>query len=408
MPKKRVKQPTQGPKQETDPKETRAPVQETKTQDPPKPVESNPRNWINVPSLLNHLEKQGYRLTDTDETLFLTEQPARKPRENAVDSKFIRMTDLELQEAYKKVVTKYPRIETRFADSVIPHGQNYCAFSFIPAPGAKPNSKGLYGILKNRGNFSSETDLEAHATEIINKCDSYHHIHMGQVGYPLPLVDDDNDDFVLEVNSVGLKQELQKEMSDDMKKRREHEKKELDDARARADNLKKKEDAAIRGEVDESEQYVTLRVKRANLFFAIYESLKNMKRLKDTLMATIGLIQTMDAKNPALEKEAADRYRHACREAGVPDEKNNILRFLVGKDPFDLAIVPDRLPEIQVSSDLKFFNDDDIDARAVARELVIKAKEGRTDLDDVKPDKVILDQSILKKKDEGELSAPAQ
>lgn len=358
------------------------------------------RKWINVPELLTYLEKGGYSLTDTDVTSFSTEPSSRKPRENAIDSKFIRLTEAELQQAFRKLVTRYPKIETRFIDAVIPPNQTFCNFSFVPAAGAKPDTKGMYGVVKFRGAFATEQDAEAQAVKIIETSDAYHHIHMGLTGHPMPLVTDDNDDFTLEVQSVGLKETLQKEMSEDMKKRREKEKKELDEAKARADTLKKKEEAAIRGEVDEFDQYTTLRVKRANLIFSIYESLKNTKRLKDTLTATITQIENMDAKDSRFAKDVSERYRNACREVGIPDEKNNILRFLVGPIPFDLNIIPDKLPALEVKTDLKFFNEDEVDPRAVARELVIKAKEGRTDFDDVKPDKIILDKSTFEKQNE--------
>jgi hypothetical protein len=305
--------------------------------------------YINLPDLLTHLKANGYTITETGDTSLTVPQDQvndeAKNKKQAKTARRTKLSEAELDAALEKLVRNWPQVEKRWADPPIP-GQTYCSFSFMPSKGVKPDKDGLYGYMKVRGAFSNETDRDAYAEQIINNVDSYHAIHHGMMGHPLPLVDDNDDRYCLEVESVGLKNKIQSDMTKDVKERREKEKDFVEEAKKHAEKEREKEEEALKGNVDHEERYTTLRVKRANLIFTIYQMLTGMKRYKDTLNQTINILDEMDEKHPTFSQTFLSRYNHAAEAAGLPTEKNHIIRYMVGPVPFDLSVIPDNLEVI--------------------------------------------------------------
>lgn len=308
-----------------------------------------------MPDLLKYLEKNNIKVTQTSDTS-LTSDADRvnddaKNRKQLKTAQRMSMTEGELDSAIEKMVREWPAIEKRWNDPPI-QGQNFCAVSFMPSSQAKPDNDGIYGYIKVRGVFETEEEYDIQCEKILNEYDSYHAINMGRVGQPLPLVNDDDDRFTMEVNNVSLKQKVREEMAKNVREHREKQKDFVKEAEERAREQKEKDDAALRGEVDEEEAYTTLRVKRANLIFTLYQMFVSMKRYKDTLRQTISTLDDMDKKFPEYQQTFLAKYNYAAEQAGVPKEKNHIIKYMVGDVPFSLDCIPDHIEVENVNEPL--------------------------------------------------------
>jgi hypothetical protein len=73
-------------------------------------------------------------------------------------------------------VKKFLRVERRYADPVEPM-QRIGLISFVPAKGATPNDKGIYGFAKIRGNYPTDQEASERAEFLIRNADSYHQIY---------------------------------------------------------------------------------------------------------------------------------------------------------------------------------------------------------------------------------------
>lgn len=278
----------------------------------------------------------------------------------------VQLTPEELDAALEKLVREWPQVEKRWADPEIP-GQTYCSISFMPSSGATPDKDGIYGFVKVRGAFSNEVDRDARAEEILNTVDSYHAINHGSMGHPLPLVNDNDDRFCLETENVGLRNKIKEEMTKNVKEHREEQKKAADEAEKRAKEAKAKEEAAMAGDIDHEERYTTLRVKRANLIFTLYQMLTGMKRYKDTLLQTIEILDKMDKEYPTFQNTFLFKYNKAAEEVGLPKEKNHIIKYMVGDIPFDLSCIPDEVEVVDKDAPLILpININDLDYHDIA------------------------------------------
>lgn len=336
-------------------------------------TDTREKKYINLPDLLKHLKEKGITVTETAETS-LTSPMDRvndeaKTKKQYKAARRVQLTPDELDVAVEKLVREWPQVEKRWADPEIP-GQTYCSISFMPSSGANPDKDGIYGFVKVRGAFSNEVDRDAHAEEILNTVDSYHAINHGSMGQPLPLVNDNDDRFCLETDNVALRAKVKEEMAKNVKTHREEQKKYADEAEKRAKEIQTKEEAAARGEMDHEERYTTLRVKRANLIFTLYQMLTGMKRYKDTLLQTIDILAQMDKDYPTFQNTFMFKYNKAAEEVGLPTEKNHIIKYLVGDIPFDLSAIPDEVEVANVKAPLIVPMDvNDLDYHAIAKKM---------------------------------------
>lgn len=334
--------------------------------------------YINLPDLVQSLRDRGFTITDTADTSltapsdYVNDEEAKKKQ--AKSARRTKMTDDELDQAIEKLTRKWPQVEKRWADPDIP-GQVFCSYSFMPASGVKPNKDGLYGLLKVRGVFANEEDRDGHAEDILNNVDSYHAINHARVGYPTPLVDDNDDRYCLETENIGIKEKVKEEMSKNIRMHREEQKNFAEEAEKRAQEEKQKTEAALRGEIDQDERYITLRVKRANLIFTLYQMLAGMKRYKDTLNQTIEVIAKLDEEFPHFQHTFLEKYNKAAEEVGLPAEKNHIIKYLTGPIPFDMNVIPDKIEVIDVGQPLLLPIDvNNIDFHKTAEEMTKVAK----------------------------------
>lgn len=338
---------------------------------------STDSKYVNLPDLLKYLKNQGITITETGDTSLTSpndqvDSPESLKKQSRQARK-IKLTEDEVDYALEKLITRWPKVEKRWTDPVLT-GKELCSFSFIPSSGAVPDKDGLYGLLKIRGTFSNETDQDANAEKILSEVDSFHAIHHGFTGHPLPLVKDNDDRYCLAVENVGLREKIKGEMTKNAQEHHRDQKKFVEEVEERSRQLKEKEEAALKGEVDEEERYITLRVKRANLIFTLYQMLAGMKRYKDTLLQTIEVLDEMDAKNPTFQNTFLTKYKHAAEEVGLPEEKNHIIRYMVGPIPFDISVIPDDVDVFKPDEPLLIPMDiNSLDYHKIAEDMTNKA-----------------------------------
>jgi hypothetical protein len=238
------------------------------------------------------------------------------------------LTESEVKDAFQDLVisdfvNKYPRNEKYFADPIY-HNQVYTLHSFVPAKGAKPNSKGVYGMVKFRGSFPTLEEANERAEWIIRNADSYHSIYTGYCGRPFPLAFNPN--YVSETNEVDIKQQVVETVSHDLKSRREKEKRELEEIKEREKKLL----AESQGPEDPYETYTTLRVKKAQLTWTYKETMAKMEQMKESIIKAREEIEKMDKEDVNYSKEYMDRYMKAREESGLKtDMENSFIRYMV-------------------------------------------------------------------------------
>lgn len=256
------------------------------------------------------------------------------------------LSEAETREAVKnlRVSHNYPAIERRLNDPELA-GQRYGLVSFVPAKGATPNSQGVYGFAKLRGNFNTEEDANDRAEYLIRNVDSYHHIYTLYVGQPFPLTT--SSDFSAEVKSVDISKEATEAYNEDVKKKREKEKKEIEEIKEREKKLL--EDVEKPVDERKEEHYVTLRVKKAQLTWTYVETLKKIRQMQTLIAKTMIEIDEIDEKEPTLKDLFFTRYKQARDEAGIPVDSKSV------NESFVKFMVEDiELPEIkQLYTELK-------------------------------------------------------
>ena len=224
-------------------------------------------------------------------------------------------------------VEKFPKVDRTFADPSISM-QNYSLFSFIPAKGASPNEQGIFGFAKIRGTYQSELEASQRAEYLIRNVDSYHKIFTVYTGRPFPLTE--SSDYSSEVSEIDIKKDMAKNISHSIKDKKEDELREIREIQQREKNLIEE---SKRDEVDPYDEYITQRVKCAQLQFTYLEHQKKMAEVKGIILKTRQVIAEMDETHPTYRDSYYEKYMQARKDAGIKeDEKetqDNFIKFLV-------------------------------------------------------------------------------
>lgn len=218
----------------------------------------------------------------------------------------------------KTSITKFAKVERRFADPPIP-GQTYCLHSFIPAKGAQPNEDGIYGMMKIRGTFSSIREADERSEQLIRKHDSYHKIYMGYVGKPLPVTEESK--YSAEVSEIDIKEQVSKIVREDVRAKRETERQQVQEIRERERSLR---DDVEKEANDPYEKYTCLRVKKAQVIWGYMEHRKKLVEMQDVFDKTLQEIAEMDDEDSDYAAKYLQRYKDARERAGIPDDKNDV------------------------------------------------------------------------------------
>lgn len=224
-------------------------------------------------------------------------------------------------------IHKFPKVERRFADPPLDL-QRIGLISFVPAKGATPNDKGIFGFAKLRGNFGTEQEANSQAEKLIRTSDSYNKIFHTYVGRPFPITT--SSEFSKEVSEVDLKKEVSTAYSEDVKKKREQEQKDIEDIQEREKLLL--EDVSKPQEITD-DAYTTLRVKKAQLTWTYLETIKKIEQMAVNVAKARYEIEMLDEKQPELKASYLDRYMKARKQANLPTDREAVdtsfMKFLV-------------------------------------------------------------------------------
>ena len=224
-------------------------------------------------------------------------------------------------------IKKFPKIDRTYADPPI-QLQTYGLFSFVPAKGATPDKDGFFGFAKLRGNFSTELEAQQKAEELIMNTDSYHDIFHSYVGRPFPITTSIK--HALNTDEVDIRKKTTKCISESIIEKR---KKEQNDIEEIKEKEKKLVEDTKQENVDPYENYITLRVKKAQLSWTYLEHMKKIDELKKILLKTNDEIIELDEKNPKFNDEYYEKYMKARKDAGIKDTsedgQESFMKFLV-------------------------------------------------------------------------------
>ena len=224
---------------------------------------------------------------------------------------------------------KFPRVDRTYADPPISL-QTVGLISFTPAKGATPNENGVFGFAKLRGNYASELEAQQRAEHIIRKIDSYHQIYHTYVGRPFPITASSK--YSAETDEIDIRKEMTASVSSSIKSKKKDESKELEEMKQReeallAESRKDPED------VDPYDNYITLRVKKAQLSWTYLEHAKKMKEVKDIIIDTRKRVAELEEQDSEFKEKYYAKYVKAREDVGLDMDSEkagqNFMKFLV-------------------------------------------------------------------------------
>jgi len=257
----------------------------------------------------------------------------REEKKRLIPRQTMKMNDAELEEALNDLLKPYPRVDRVWSDPTY-NNQNFFLFSFVPSAKAIPDEKGMFGVFKVRGVFSTQNEMNTRAETIIRDIDSYHTIYHSIMGRAHPITPDP-EKFVRENTEVDIKSMTGSLINEAVKQARDKEQKEIQEGNQRQKDYLTgdRKEVVDNAEIDE---YTEKKVKRANLIFAILDLKTNIRKFKKSLRETVKSLSELNRKNPAYERDYMARYRKASEEAGIPETDNTIIKYMTGEVPFDI------------------------------------------------------------------------
>jgi len=227
-------------------------------------------------------------------------------------------------------VKKFPKVDRGFADPQIPL-QHIGLISFIPAKGATPNEKGIYGFAKLRGNFASEVEAEQKAEHLIREVDSVHTIFHTYVGRPFPITVSEN--YAENTSEVDVQKDTADAINNTIKDKKADEKKKAQEIQDREQELLDDTSSTKDPVLVEQDDYITLKVKKAQLTWTYLEHISKLKEIKDIIIKTRKQVEDADVANPNLISTFYEKYKAARIKSGLKcDDKemnSGFTRYLV-------------------------------------------------------------------------------
>ena len=262
-------------------------------------------------------------------------------------------TELLINTAFVK---KFPKVDRNYADPVL-NLQQIGLFSFIPAKGAKPNDKGIYGFAKLRGNFATEMEANQRAELLIKEHDSIHTVFHTYVGRPFPVTISEN--YAADTSEVDIRKDTVEAVSNTMKIKKDDDKRKACEMKEREAELLEDTSLDKDKELIEQDDYITLKVKKAQLTWTYIEHIKKIKEVKDIIIRTRQQLVEIDAVNPSLNEKYYEKYKNARVKSGLKvDDKalsEGFTKYLVEdvKLPGIDEIADDLIDIVMKAPDLK-------------------------------------------------------
>jgi hypothetical protein len=234
------------------------------------------------------------------------------------------------------------KINNRYSDPPI-YGQNIGLVSFIPSNGASPDDKGIYGMMKLRGVFATQTEANEKAEDLVKNHDSYTDIYHVFVGKPFPITNSDK--YVYEKNEVDINNNTSRIISNNIKLQKDRDNKIINE-------LKDREEMLLQ-EVTENENpyntYTELQIKKAHLSWTYKETIDRLSEVKKVLISTRLQIIEMDNLHEDFQHTYRDKYMKARELSGLPCDEGTFMKFL-GNDNDHLIDLTEEIAAIRTNN----------------------------------------------------------
>jgi len=233
------------------------------------------------------------------------------------------LTSSELKNAIDELnsvdfIKKFSRVERQYADPPISL-QHIGLISFVPAKGATPNENGVFGYAKMRGNYANEMEANERSEFIIRNVDSYNTIFSTYVGRPFPITVSSN--YSKDINEVDISKDMSSSISSSVLSKKIEEKKNIDNIAKREKKLVEESKTEFD---DPFDNYITLKVKKAQLLFTYNEHSKKIEEIKKIIIKTRNDLTLIDLKEPNFKNLYFEKYMKARKEAGIVEDNKNI------------------------------------------------------------------------------------
>lgn len=260
--------------------------------------------------------------------------PADRDRENRwrPEQGVKELTESDVNEAMKELnndafTQKFPRVDRTYSDPAIPL-QVIGLVSFTPAKGAKPNENGVYGFAKLRGNYATPIEANQRAEYLIRNVDSYHQIYHTYVGRPFPITASSK--YSAETEEIDIRKQMTESISTNIRDKKNEEQRIAAEIKEKEEKLLEE---AKRTEADPYEEYITMRVKKAQLSWTYLEHKKKMEEIQQIILKTRKVIDDMDSEYPDFKQSYYDKYMKAREDAGIKEsdaeKEQSFMRYLL-------------------------------------------------------------------------------
>jgi hypothetical protein len=232
---------------------------------------------------------------------------------NPTDATAQPLTKQQTSDAVSQLVidtTKFPQINRKLVDPIKNGDPRFALFSFIPTAGATPDKDGVFGVAKIRGAFYTSKEADARAEEIISNVDSTNSIFTCFIGVPFALVPRGK---AIDTTEIDLKNKTEKTISENIRIKRNAEKKEMEEIEERRADLL----ADVSKEPTDEDTYIEQRVKLAHLRYLIIEHKAKLKECEEAELKVRDKLREMPKD---FEETYMDRYKEGRRKANIPEE----------------------------------------------------------------------------------------
>lgn len=251
----------------------------------------------------------------------------------------------------------YPKINRKFRDTIGYNDPQFALFSYITTEDSELNSflskikdylenqkgkhvqndmlrevnflqtrtKPMIGIGKIRGAFQSEQDAKAKAEEIIRDYDSVNSIFTCMIGVPFPIVAEGHSK---ELDEINIEHETEKTIAQNVREKRDRDKKEIDSIKQRKEELLTDVDKDPSD--DPMALYIQNRVKLAHLRYYINAYQKQLEETKQNEEKCKLWLKEKSTQNPEFEKDYLDIYMKSRRDINLPDsyDPDNMMKYI--------------------------------------------------------------------------------
>ena len=172
------------------------------------------------------------------------------------------------------------------------------------------------------------------------------------MGRPFPLTKQSK--YSEKLEEVDLKRKTTRIISEDIKQKREDERREVEDMKKREEALldetaetleKRKEDGSVVDERDSYELYTSLYVKKAQTSWLYLQTQEKMSKMRNIIRQTIQEIKEMDEESEDYHRVYYDRYMTARRKAHLPEDDTSFMQYMVEDAPLDFLEEKEKVEE---------------------------------------------------------------